>query len=280
MKFFGVFIASLAVLSGCQLMGSKNNPDGKKDSGLYVIETSYGEMKIKLFDETPAHKANFDSLVRAKYYDGMLFHRIIKNFMIQGGDPDSKNATAGKALGTGGPGYTIPAEFVDSLIHKKGALAAARQGDQVNPEKRSSGSQFYIVQGKTMNTDELLQMEQFINNSKRQQLGYQLFNAPENKEIKDQVVYYQTLRNNDSVNFYASKIEAIIEDSFPKYKFEYTEKAKTVYTTLGGTPQLDGSYTVFGQVIEGLDVLDSIAKVKTDPKDRPMEDVVIRIKKL
>ncbi len=279
-RFLFVLIGSLVFLNSCHLVSNKNGSSGKDDSGLYLIETSFGQMKIKLYDQTPLHKANFDSLVSAKYYDGMLFHRIIKGFMVQGGDPDSKTATAGQALGTGGPGYTIPAEFTDSLIHKKGVLAAARQGDQANPTKASSGSQFYVVQGKTVSPEELSQMEKMINNTKRQQLGYALFNAPENKEIKDQIVYHQSLRNADSVSHYASKIEAMLNDTFPTVQFSYSEKAKLAYTSVGGTPQLDGSYTVFGEITEGLNVLDSIAKVSVDPRNRPEEDLKMTIKKL
>ena len=279
-KFSILFVATTIAIISCHSIDNKNTTSSKKDSGLYLIETEFGNMKIKLYDETPLHKANFDSLVQEKYFDGTLFHRIIKGFMVQGGDPDSKTATPGQSLGTGGPGYTIPAEFVDSLIHKKGVLAAARQGDQANPLKASSGSQFYIVQGKTVSAAELNQMETMVNNSKRQQLGYALFNAPENQDIKNQVVYHQSLRNTDSVNFYANKIEALLNDTFPKIKFSYSEKAKQIYSTQGGTPQLDGSYTAFGEVIEGLDILDSIAKVAVDPRDRPLSDLKITIKKL
>lgn len=279
-KYLYFLFACTLTLTSCHLVNNKNGSASKKESGLYLIQTDFGDMKIKLYDETPIHKANFDSLVGAKYYDGQLFHRIIEGFMVQGGDPDSKTATPGQSLGTGGPGYTIPAEFVDSLIHKKGVLAAARQGDQVNPQKASSGSQFYIVQGKTVSNAELTQMEAMVNNTKRQQLGYALFNAPENKDIKDQVVYHQSLRNTDSVNFYANKIDALLKDTFPKIKFSYSQKAKQTYSTIGGTPQLDGSYTVFGEVIEGLDVLDSIAKVNVDPKNRPVNDIKMNIKKL
>jgi cyclophilin family peptidyl-prolyl cis-trans isomerase len=279
-KFLLIFAASLFTLNSCHLMSNKSGADNKKDSGLYLIETDFGDMKIKLYDETPLHKANFDSLVSQKYYDGMLFHRIIKGFMVQGGDPDSKTATPGQSLGTGGPGYTIPAEFVDSLIHRKGVLAAARQGDQANPTKASSGSQFYIVQGNTVSSDELTQMESSVNNSKRQQLGYALFNAPANKDIKDQVVYHQSLRNTDSVNYYVNKIEVLLNDTFPKVKFAYSEKAKAAYSTVGGTPQLDGGYTVFGEIIEGLEILDSIAKVTVDPRNRPEDNIKMTIKKI
>jgi cyclophilin family peptidyl-prolyl cis-trans isomerase len=273
-------VVSVMLLNSCHLINNKSGAENKKNSGLYLIETEFGDMAIRLYDETPLHKANFDSLVNQKYYDGMLFHRIIKGFMVQGGDPNSKTATPGQSLGTGGPGYTIPAEFVDSLIHKKGVLAAARQGDEVNPTKESSGSQFYIVQGTVTNEAGLAQMEAMVNNSKRQKLGYALFNAPENKDIKDQVVYHQSLRNTDSVNFYANKIETLLQDTFPKVKFSYSEKARKAYTTVGGTPQLDGAYTVFGEITEGLNILDSIAKVAVNPQNRPLEDMKMTIKKL
>jgi cyclophilin family peptidyl-prolyl cis-trans isomerase len=187
------------------------------------ITTSYGTIKILLYDNTPLHRDNFLKLVKEGYYDGTLFHRVINNFMIQGGDPDSKNAKPGRMLGQGGPGYTIPAEFNSENYHKKGALAAARAGDDVNPSKSSSGSQFYIVQGRPFSDLELNQME---------------------------------LRSG----------------------VKLTTEQREVYKTTGGTPHLDGSYTVFGEVVEGLDVIDTIAKLKTGNADRPVTDIVMTIK--
>ncbi|HPX58894.1 MAG TPA: peptidylprolyl isomerase [Bacteroidales bacterium] len=184
------------------------------------IETTKGIITVKLYNETPLHRDNFVKLVEEKYYDGLLFHRVINSFMIQGGDPDSRNAKQGQMLGNGGPDYTIPAEFNSQLIHKKGALAAARTADQVNPEKRSSGSQFYIVQGNVYNDN---QLQYFSSQTKRQ----------------------------------------------------YTDAQKEIYKTLGGTPHLDGAYTVFGEVVTGLDIIDAIAAVKTDGANRPVEDVKI-----
>jgi len=175
-------------------------------------------MIVKLYDATPQHRDNFMALVRKGFYDDLLFHRVIKGFMIQGGDPQSREATARTPLGSGGPGYTIPAEFVDTLVHVKGALAAARTGDQVNPEKRSSGSQFYIVDGRQVSEPALQQVE----------------------------------GRND---------------------FRYAEKNKEVYLRMGGTPFLDQNYTVFGQVISGLEVIDRIAAVPTAAGDRPREEV-------
>jgi len=187
---------------------------------LVEMETTLGSITIKLHDSTPQHRDNFIKLAETEYYDNMLFHRVINGFMIQGGDPDSKNAKKGQRLGVGGPGYTVPAEFVDGLIHIKGALSAARQGDAVNPEKRSSGSQFYLVQGKPLSAAQLDQMEW--------QKGY-----------------------------------------------KYTAEHREILTTQGGTPFLDKDYTVFGQIVKGLDIIDKIAAVQTDGADRPLEDVKI-----
>jgi peptidyl-prolyl cis-trans isomerase B (cyclophilin B) len=189
---------------------------------LIKIETTQGEMVVRLYSQTPGHRDNMIKLINEGFYNGQLFHRVIKDFMIQGGDPHSVNAERGQQLGTGGPGYTIPAEFNNQLFHKKGALAAARTGDRGNPEKASSGSQFYIVQGRVFSTDMLKMMER-----------------------------------DRSLAFTAEAIEA--------------------YTTIGGTPHLDGSYTVFGEVVEGLEVIDRISAMQTDSNDRPIEDVVYHI---
>lgn len=187
------------------------------------IETKYGKIIIKLYNETPKHRDNFIKLVKQGYFDGTLFHRVINKFMIQGGDPDSKNAKFEQALGSGGPGYTVPAEFVSKYFHKKGALAAARLGDGGNPKKESSGSQFYIVQGKTYSIAELDNMETMMGK-------------------------------------------------------KFTPEQRLAYSTIGGTPHLDGSYTVFGEVIEGMDVIDKIANAKTAPGDRPIENISMTIK--
>lgn len=192
------------------------------DKCLVQVETPFGYMLVELYSATPKHQDNFTKLVEQGYYDSLLFHRVISEFMIQGGDPDSKRAEPNKMLGSGGPGYTIPAEFVDSLIHVKGALSAARTGDLVNPEKRSSGSQFYIVQGKTFEDRELDMIESRKN-------------------------------------------------------MRYTSAQREMYKTVGGTPFLDRDYTVFGQVIEGLEVIDSIAAQPTDERDRPKQDVWMKM---
>ncbi|MBS1946704.1 MAG: peptidylprolyl isomerase [Bacteroidetes bacterium] len=193
----------------------------KNDLGKDVeIITDKGTMIIHLSDSAPLHRNNFLKLVKQGYYDSMLFHRVIKNFMIQSGDPNSKHAAPGELLGDGGPAYTIPAEFSESLFHHKGVIAAAREGDDVNPKKASSGSQFYIVEGKKFT-------------------------------------------------------EETFEKAAQRAGRKITPEQKEVYMARGGTPHLDGNYTVFGEIVQGLDVIDSIAWVKTDGNDRPVNDVHI-----
>jgi peptidyl-prolyl cis-trans isomerase B (cyclophilin B) len=184
---------------------------------MVLIKTSMGDMKVRLYNVTPLHRDNFLKLAESNFYDSLLFHRVIRNFMIQGGDPLSKNAAQGVPLGSGDNGYTIPAEFVDTLFHKKGALAAARTE---NPTKASSGCQFYIVQGQVLSNEQIVMMEK--------QRGMQ-----------------------------------------------FTDAQKRLYTTQGGSPWLDKNYTVFGEVVEGLDIIDKIAAVQTAPGDRPVENVYI-----
>lgn len=200
----------------------ENKEETKEMTTMVLISTNYGDMKAILYNETPLHRDNFIKLVKEGYYDGTLFHRVIDGFMIQGGDPDSKTAKPNQMLGQGGPGYTVPAEFKQELIHKKGALAAARMGDQVNPQKASSGSQFYIAQGKRYTSDEL--------NMLQARMGK-----------------------------------------------KFNQIQKDAYVNEGGVPFLDYEYTVFGQVIEGLEVIDKIAKVEKDRYDRPVEDVKMTI---
>ncbi len=215
-------VAFLAFLTGV----SAQTVDKQKGNGekiYYVkIETSYGDMVVKLYNETPLHRDNFLKLVKDGTYNDLLFHRVINQFMIQGGDPNSRNAKPGQMLGDGELGYTIPAEFVPSLYHKKGALAAARQADQVNPEKRSSSCQFYIVQGNKWDAERLKMVEQ-------------------------------------------------------RFGHTFTKEQAEVYATLGGTPFLDGEYTVFGEVVEGIEVVDRIAAVACGPMDRPVEDVKMKM---
>ena len=193
-----------------------------------VLETTMGTIELKLYDATPLHRDNFRNLVREGAYDSLLFHRVIKDFMIQGGDPDSKNASPGMLLGEGDKPYTVLAEFRldEGLFHRRGVLAAAREGDDVNPEQRSSAMQFYIVWGKVFDDEGLDQMQERLDR-----------------------------RTGGSVKL--------------------TPVMREVYKTIGGTPHLDGQYTVFGEVVSGLDVVDAIQQVATDDNDRPLEDVRI-----
>ncbi|HYX06258.1 MAG TPA: peptidylprolyl isomerase [Bacteroidales bacterium] len=266
---YAIFL--ILIISSCNTNNQKKEKtDQYGNNRIILINTPYGDMKIELYNETPKHRDNFIKLVKNKYYNGTLFHRVIKNFMIQGGDPDSKNAAPGTQLGNGGPGYTIPAEFNPSLYHKKGALAAAREGDDINPEKASSGSQFYIVQGKKFTNDELDELEESINKKKLQSLYSKILEQQKNKALEnDKVPDY-------SVMVPAAKQKAITEfKSTPKYHF--SSEQRKAYKTIGGTPHLDGSYTVFGQVIEGLDVIDKIASVQTDSNDRPLKNIPIEV---
>jgi cyclophilin family peptidyl-prolyl cis-trans isomerase len=216
-KIFPIILA-LLTLSNLSCIAQK-----KEKQTRILLSTSYGDIKMVLYNETPQHRDNFIKLVKDEFFNGTLFHRVIKGFMIQGGDPESKNAKPDQMLGNGGPGYTVPAEFNAKFIHKKGALSAARLGDGGNPKKASSGSQFYVVQGKITTPAELEQI------GKRNGITYTA------EQIKE-------------------------------------------YGTTGGTPFLDMNYTVFGEVIEGFDVIDKIAAVKKGRGDRPVEDVAMTLK--
>ena len=265
----------LLTISFCGLIacktGTKKGEDMDKET-LVKIETTAGDIKVKLYNETPKHRDNFIKLVKDGMYEGTLFHRVIKDFMIQAGDPDSKNAPKGKMLGAGDVGYTIPAEFVyPKFFHKKGALSAARQGDNVNPKKESSGCQFYIVTGKVYNDSTLLSMESQMNENKINVI----FNTLAQKHMKE---IYKMRKANDENGLYdlQEKLFAEAQEIAAKQpEFHFTPEQIEAYTTVGGTPHLDGEYTVFGEVVEGMDVVDKIQQVKTDRSDRPEEDVKI-----
>ena len=265
----------LLTISFCGLIacktGTKKGEDMDKET-LVKIETTVGDIKVKLYNETPKHRDNFIKLVKDGMYEGTLFHRVIKDFMIQAGDPDSKNAPKGKMLGAGDVGYTIPAEFVyPKFFHKKGALSAARQGDNVNPKKESSGCQFYIVTGKVYNDSTLLSMESQMNENKINVI----FNTLAQKHMKE---IYKMRKANDEDGLYdlQEKLFAEAQEIAAKQpEFHFTPEQIEAYTTVGGTPHLDGEYTVFGEIVEGMDVVDKIQQVKTDRSDRPEEDVKI-----
>ena len=238
------------------------------------IHTSLGDIVVRLYDETPKHRDNFVKLASEGYFDGTLFHRVIKDFMIQGGDPDSKGAPAGKNLGTGGPDYTIPAEFVyPQLFHKRGALSAARTSDEVNPNRESSGSQFYIVWGKQYKPGELKQMERQLAMQQEQDVFNRLVaeNRPKIMDLRrkrDQAAL-QELQDDLIAQTHAICAE--------QGTMKFTDEQVKVYTTLGGTPFLDNQYTVFGEVEEGLDIVEQIQNVATGRNDRPVEDVSMQV---
>ncbi|MFT4752616.1 MAG: cyclophilin family peptidyl-prolyl cis-trans isomerase [Salibacteraceae bacterium] len=249
----------------------------KKEKMTYVeVTTTYGVMTFKLYDETPLHRDNFLKLANDGFYNKLLFHRVIREFMIQGGDPDSKGAKEGAELGNGGPGYDIDAEFVPGLIHKRGVLAAAREGDPQNPLKRSSGSQFYIVQGRVLDSTQLM----FVQNSKLEKYTKNELKAclNDSNHVEMLAAYKEALIKNDEV---AGKViidsaMVLVEPNLEKYK--YTAEQIEVYGTVGGTPHLDYEYTVFGEMVAGFDVLDSICLVDVDKRNRPMKDVVMKVK--
>lgn len=252
--------------------GQKREGDMEKETKV-KIETSAGDIVVKLYNETPKHRDNFIKLVKEKTYEGTLFHRVIKDFMIQAGDPDSKTAEKGAVLGSGDVGYTIPAEFAyPQRFHKKGVLAAARQGDNVNPQKESSGCQFYIVTGRIFSDSTLLSMEQQRNQSRLNNA----FQALAQKHMKE---IYKLRRTGDEerlMDLQDSLFAEAEKQVAGEPEFRFTPEQVEAYTTVGGTPHLDGDYTVFGEVVEGMDVVDKIQRVKTDRNDRPEEDIIIQ----
>ncbi len=244
-----------------------------------LISTPYGNMKLKLFNETPKHRDNFLKLVREHFYDSLLFHRVIEGFMIQGGDPDSKYAEPAKLLGDGDLKYTIPAEFVPALCHKKGMLCAARNGDDVNPEKASSAAQFYIVQGKVRTEEDLISFEKRINKPIIAKIKEDILNKPENGTLKEKIATAKKEQNNDSLMAFFKVLNKLVDEEYAKTPhYTFPPEHKTIYKTIGGTPHLDSQYTIFGEVIEGLEVIDKIAAVGKNKDDRPLIEVRMWVK--
>lgn len=273
--FLSILMAVFALMS-CQAnnAGSESAPAKKTANDKMTkveLETTYGNIVVELYNETPQHRDNFIKLVNEGYYDGVLFHRVIKDFMIQTGDGKSKTAGPDTSLGDGDPGYTIEAEFVyPKYFHKRGALAAARTGDQVNPERRSSGSQFYIVTGKIYSSDELKMMSQRMADMKKQEIFRRLV-----MENQAKIMEMQQKQDNDALNAIQNELIQQTEAEAAQNPFTLTDEQLDAYTSIGGTPHLDGQYTVFGEVIEGMDVVDKIQNVTTGRMDRPTEDVKI-----
>jgi len=255
--------------TGSNTAAAANNQDDNMTK--VELETTMGNIIVELYNETPQHRDNFIKLVKAGYYDGVLFHRVIKDFMIQTGDGNSKTAGPDVPLGDGDPGYTIEAEFVyPKYFHKRGALAAARTADQVNPERRSSGSQFYIVTGKVFNSEELKMMSNRMGDMQKQNIFRRLV-----MENQDKIKELQQNQDNDGLQALQNELIQKTEAEAAEHPFKMTDEQLNAYTTVGGTPHLDGQYTVFGEVIKGMDVVDKIQCTPTGKADRPTTDVKI-----
>lgn len=263
------FIALTACSAGSKKQTNHHMENEKRT--LVKLETTMGNITVALYNETPKHRDNFIKLVKEGVYDSTLFHRVIKQFMIQAGDPDSKNASDTAMLGSGDVGYTIPAEFNPKFFHKKGVLAAARQGDDVNPEKASSGCQFYIVTGRKFTEPQLLGMENKIN----EQHEEALFDSLARQHMKE---IYKMRKAGDNAGLLELQdtLEAQARELADKEeKFRFTPEQIKAYSTVGGAPHLDGSYTVFGEVTEGMEVVENIEIAKTNRADRPIENIRI-----
>jgi peptidylprolyl isomerase/peptidyl-prolyl cis-trans isomerase B (cyclophilin B) len=231
------------------------------------LTTSLGKITIRLYDETPLHRDNFTRLVNEHFYDSILFHRVIHRFMIQAGDPHSKRAPFGARLGEGSEGEWIDAEIRPHLFHKRGALAAARLGDSQNPERKSNGSQFYLVQGEIFSRPDLENIIRRANETLERSIFQSVVTA--NSEEYRRLETANDLPALDSLK---QKINATSDSLFNARKREYTEEQINAYTTIGGAPHLDGAYTVFGEVIDGLEVIDKIAALPGDASNRPLQD--------
>lgn len=266
---FMICVLSLSEGANAQINMAKQMANEKETK--VVFETTLGNIVVKLYNETPKHRDNFLKVVNDSVYNGVLFHRVIKDFMIQTGDPSSKTAEAGQQLGSGDLGYTVEAEFVyPQYFHKKGALAAARTGDAVNPERRSSASQFYIVTGKSYSPQQVEMMEQRMGDQKKEDIFSGLV-----RERVDSIRNMQAAGDSLGLEELQNELIALTEAEYAKNPLRFTPAQVEAYTTVGGTPHLDGQYTVFGEVVEGMDVVDKIQQAATDPLDCPVDDIKI-----
>ncbi len=263
------FIALTACNAGSKRQTNHHMENEKRT--LVKLETTMGNITVALYNETPKHRDNFIKLVKEGVYDSTLFHRVIKQFMIQAGDPDSKSASDTAMLGSGDVGYTIPAEFNPKFFHKRGVLAAARQGDDVNPEKASSGCQFYIVTGRKFTEPQLLGMENKMNEQREEAI----FDSLARQHMKE---IYKMRKAGDNAGLLElqDSLEAQARELADKEeKFRFTPEQIQAYSTIGGAPHLDGSYTIFGEVTEGMEVVNNIEIAKTNRADRPVENIRI-----
>lgn len=264
--------ASFAFITACGAGSKKENHQMENEKRTQVkLETTMGNITVELYNETPKHRDNFIKLAKEGVYDSTLFHRVIKQFMVQAGDPTSKTASDTAMLGNGDVGYTVPAEFVPKFFHHKGTLAAAREGDNVNPQKASSGCQFYIVTGRKFTEPQLLGMENKINEQREEAI----FDSLAQKHMKE---IYKMRKAGDTEGLYALQdtLEAQAQAMADKEeKFHFTPRQIQAYTTVGGAPHLDGSYTVFGEVVEGMETVEKIEIAKTNRADRPLDNIRI-----
>ena len=272
MKIKNLIFALLVLISAGCATGTENKTKmSNTNDATVVLTTTLGDITIRLYGDTPKHRDNFLKLVSEGYYDGVLFHRVIDKFMIQTGDPDSKNAPAGKMLGMGDPGYTIDAEIMyPKHFHRRGALAAARTGDEVNPERKSSGSQFYIVTGQVYNDSTIVQMEKRMQQSQQQDVFNRLA-----KEHRDTIFAMRKSRDRAGLEKLQNELIEQTMKEVAANPAKISSEAREAYTSVGGTPHLDGAYTVFGEVVDGMEVVAKIENAETDRNDRPVTDIKI-----
>jgi len=240
-----------------------------------LISTNFGDMKFRLYDDTPLHRDTFLQLAKEGYYDGTLFYRVIQNFLIQGGSKSSKNAPPGKRIGYGDPDKTVHDEIMPTHFHKKGALCAPRQPDEVNPFQQSDISQFYIVDGDIYSQGQLDTMELAVNRPIRNKIVRKYYTD----EIKAQLQDLREQKKVDEFREIAGKVKDQIETEYNlnPNTLEFSEEQREAYTTIGGYPELDGEYTVFGECVSGFEVIDKISSLKTDENNRPYTDVKIEV---
>jgi cyclophilin family peptidyl-prolyl cis-trans isomerase len=264
--YYTILFSGLLIIGSCS-----NNQDY-----LVTIKTNYGDIKLILFDKTPDHRENFLKLANKGFYDSLLFHRVIADFMIQTGDPNSKPPIDSKTFGKGGPGYTIPPEFHPDLIHEKGTLGAARADDRINPKKESNGSQFYIIKGMVYTEKSLRDSK--VNYTELYKYFGNLIQRRGYQDLNMKSIQLQTENKMDELKALILSYKDIIEDDYGiELDQPISQRQIDVYTTVGGVPHLDGAYTVFGKVVQGMDVVEKISAVETDPMDRPVGDVIMTV---
>ena len=266
------FLLMAATINSCGAGASQNAKAQSADETKVLIKTTVGDITVKLYNETPQHRDNFIKLVQEHFYDSILFHRVIRDFMVQAGDPESRNAGKYTQLGSGDPGYDLPAEFVyPKYFHKRGALSAARKPDQANPERRSSGSQFYIVTGKKYRKYDLQDLEQQLDSQEEQSLWERLV-----IQNRDSIIRMQAAGDEAGIMKLQEELVAKKEQIQKELgKFKFSEQQVDAYINEGGTPFLDRQYTVFGEVVDGMKVVDKIEASGTDMYDRPRKDIRI-----